>query len=290
MPPLNSDATANRLELEGVAAPAEYLNDTIRTMTGHESVRKFLPTPVPMAMMDVIMAAARSAPTSSNLQAFSVIMVDDVQRKARLASLAGEQRFIEEAPWFLVFCADLSRLRYLSERQGRVFGGDTLEMFLLASVDAALVMQNTLVAAESLGLATTPVGAVRDHPDLIAEELGLPEGVYAVAGLSIGYERPGARRGTKPRLRQDATVHRNQYNTDTREEVVADYDRTMLARGTYFGRQIRVPGEDPMPDAEYGWAEHTALRCSAPESIGAPSTVGRRDLREQLERRGFSFN
>lgn len=271
-------------------APAEYLNDTIRTMTGHESVRHFQPTPVPTAMMDVIMAAARSAPTSSNLQAFSVIMVDDVRHKARLAALAGGQRFIEEAPWFLVFCADLSRLRYLSGRQGRAFGGDTLEMFLLSSVDAALVMQNTLVAAESLGLATTPVGSVRDHPDLIAEELGLPDGVYAVAGLSIGYERPGARRGTKPRLAQHVTVHRNLYSTDTLEEGVADYDSTMASRGTYSGRHIRVPGETPTTDEDYGWAEHTALRCGAPESIGAPSTVGRRDLRHQLERRGFSFN
>jgi FMN reductase [NAD(P)H] len=241
-------------------------------------------------MLEVMLSAARSAPTSSNLQAYSIVVVDDPERKARLAAIAGRQKFIEQAPLFLVFCADISRLRYVSARQGRTFGADTLEMFLLASVDAALAMQNTLVAAESLGLAVTPVGAVRDHPDQIAAELGLPEGVYALAGMSVGFEKPDSRRGTKPRLPQHVTVHRNQYTDETLEAGITEYDRVMIERKTYAGRHVAIPGEAPIPDEDYGWAEHTALRVSAPEAIGGPQTLGRRDLRRQLERRGFSFD
>lgn len=280
---------SNRLDAEGVTVAAEFVNDTIRTMTGHESLRSFEPTTIPDDAVRAILSAARSAPTSSNLQAFSVILVQDAARKARLSALAGNQRYIEEAPLFFVFCADINRLRYISARQGRKFGADTLEMFLLASIDAALVMQNTVVAAESLGLATAPVGSVRDYPGLIADELQLPQGVFALAGLCVGFESPAARRGIKRRLPQHVTVHRENYSMDTLEQGIAEYDNTMIERRVYAGRQIAVPGEPGLTEQEYGWAEHTALRCSDPESIGASSILGRRDLRDQLERRGFSF-
>ncbi|WP_026851406.1 nitroreductase family protein [Glaciibacter superstes] len=285
-----SVAHRNRFMHEDIPVSDAYMNDTVHVITAHESVRAFESRAIPDEMLTAILTAARSAPTSSNLQAYSVIVVDDEASKSRLAVLAGEQECIAQAPLLLVFCADVNRLRYVAHRQGREFGGDTLEMFLLASVDAALVMQNTLVAAESLGLATTPIGSVRDRPDLIAEELELPEGVYAVAGLCVGFERAGERRGTKPRLPENVTIHRNKYSEDAFEAGISDYDDTMMRRRTYAGRHIQVPGEVGQDDAEYGWAEHTALRCSSPEVLGKPADFGRRLLRSYLEGRGFSFD
>lgn len=290
MTEIPSVARHNRFMHEDIPLSDAFMNDTVHVITAHESVRSFKSQAIPDEMLTAILTAARSAPTSSNLQAYSVIVVDDDAVKSRLAVLAADQSCIVEAPLLLVFCADLNRLRYVAHRQGRDFGGDTLEMFLLASVDAALVMQNALVAAESFGLATTPIGSVRDRPDLIAEELALPEGVYAVAGLCVGFERAGARRGTKPRLPENVTIHRNKYSEDAFEEGISAYDETMVRRRTYAGRHIQVPGEAGRDDAEYGWAEHTALRCSAPEALGKPADSGRRMLRGYLEGRGFSFD
>jgi nitroreductase len=276
------------LELEGIRLPEEIRNETLDVLMSHESVRGFQKKPLPEGMLKAIITAARSAPTSSNLQAYSIVIVTDEERKDRLAALSGNQGFIREAPVFLVFCADVCRLKYVTKRQGYRFAADTLEMFLLASVDAALALQNALVAAESMGLVTVPVGSVRNDPAGVAEELGLPDGVFALAGLSVGYGREEVRRGVKPRLPERVTVHKERYSTAHLEEDLNEYDRVMIARRTYDGRRVSIAGEPEREDLEYGWCEHTARRCTRPETIAASASL-RENLRSILEQRGFSF-
>ncbi|WP_233522949.1 NADPH-dependent oxidoreductase [Peribacillus saganii] len=276
------------MELEGVQLPEYILNDTIEVLTSHESIRGFLPKPLPEGAMQAITTAARSAPTSSNLQAYSIIIVQDEQRKRRLAALSGNQNFISEAPAFLIFCSDIFRLRYVTARQGYQFSADTLEMFLLSSVDAALALQNALVAAESLGLGTVPVGSIRNNPKAVAEELGLPVGVFAVAGLAIGFEREGVRRGTKPRLPKQVTVHNETYSFQELEQHLQSYDKTMISRRTYDGRRVSLAGEPEKHGIEYGWCEHTARRCTRPETIAVSASL-RENLKQILEEIGFSI-
>ncbi|MFX6811608.1 nitroreductase family protein, partial [Acinetobacter baumannii] len=88
-----------------------------------------------------------------NLQTWSVVVVEDQARKARLAEFAGGQKHIVEAPLFLVWLADLSRAERLAARSRHPDEGlRVLETFLVAVIDAALAAQNAVVAAESLGL------------------------------------------------------------------------------------------------------------------------------------------
>jgi FMN reductase [NAD(P)H] len=277
-----------RVELEGLSREEHLFNETIEILTAHESVRAFQSKDLPANMLQAITVAARSAPTSSNLQAYSMIVVEDEQRKARLASLSGNQAFIKEAPVFLVFCADIYRLKYVTEAQGYTFLSNTLEMFLLSSMDATLALQNALVAAESLGLGCVPVGSIRNNPDAVAEELGLPEGVFAVSGLSIGYEKASVRRGIKPRLPEQVTVHKEKYTTENLDELLEQYDETMISRKTYDGRRVSLAGEPEKHGVDYGWREHTARRCTRPETIAASASL-RENLKSILENRGFSF-
>lgn len=278
----------NRLELEGIEISTNFINETLEVLTGHESVRGFLPKSIADDALKAIITAARSAPTSSNLQAYSIIVIQDEQRKDQLAAFSGNQNFIREASVFLVFCADIYRLRYVTKRQGYQFAAETLEMFLLSTVDAALALQNALVAAESLGLGCVPVGSIRNNPESVAVELGLPKGVYAVAGLAIGYEREGVRRGVKPRLPEQVTVHHETYSTAELDQYLDEYDQTMISRRTYDGRRVSLAGEPEKQGVEYGWCEHTARRCTRPETIAASASL-RENLRMILEKHGFSF-
>lgn len=186
------------------------------------------------------------------------------------------------------FCADIHRLKYLTQRQGYRFAAETLEMFLLASIDAALALQNALVAAESMGLSAVPVGSIRNNPIAVAQELGFPEGVFGLVGLAVGFEREGMRRGVKPRLPEKVIVHEERYSTEHLDEGLIEYDQTMMARRTYDGRRVSLAGEPEKEGVEYGWTEHSARRCTRPETIAASASL-RENLKQILEQLGFSI-
>lgn len=204
-------------------------NETVALLYRHRSVRSFTDAPVDDQTVSTLIAAGQSAATSSNLQSWSVIEVRNPAHKDRIASLSGDQDFIRQAPVFLIFVADWARNRLIAERQGaRTEGIDFMETTLVAFVDAALAAQNTVIAAESLGLGTVYVGAVRNRAEELSEVLGLPPGAFPVVGLAVGHPDPAAPGGIKPRLPQNIVRHRETYIRPT-EEAIADYDVTLSA-------------------------------------------------------------
>ena len=144
---------------------------TIEQIHRHYSVRRYKPDPVPRDVVETIVAAGQRASTSSNLQAYSVVAVTAANRRAALAELCGDQESILQAPVFLAWCADLSRLERICEMRGYEQVTKGVESFLVAAVDAALAMQNAALAAESLGLGMCYIGAIRNHPAEVIEFL-----------------------------------------------------------------------------------------------------------------------
>jgi nitroreductase len=139
------------------------MNEHIALLLSHRSIRGYRPDALPPGTLETLVAAAQSAATSSNLQTWSVVAVTDAGKKATLARLAANQKHIEQCPLFLVWIADLSRNRRLAEEEGVTL--ETLpyqETFLVAAIDATLAAQNATVAAESLGLSTVYIGALRN--------------------------------------------------------------------------------------------------------------------------------
>ena len=196
-------------------------------MVRHRSVRSYADTALPPGTLEALVASAQSAATSSNLQAWSVIAVTDADRKARLSALAGSQKHIRQAPLFLIWLADLSRHASIGEQAGQPMEClPYMEMFLLAVVDAALAAQNAVVAAESLGLGTVYIGALRNKPAEVAAELGLPAGVFAVFGLCVGYEA-GDPAAVKPRLPQSVVLHHETYGESAPAEGIAAQDASL---------------------------------------------------------------
>lgn len=208
--------------------PAGPWNATVAGMLDHRSVRGYRPDPLPPGTLETLVAAAQSAATSSNLQTWSVITVEDPAARAVMAEVAGGQKHILECPLFLVFLADVSRNDRLGQEEGKPLEGlPYLETFLVAAVDAALAAQNAVVAAESLGLATVYIGALRNDPVKVAETLGLPPGVMGVFGLCVGYPKPGAEGEVKPRLPQSVILHRGRYDASGERAARAAYDAEM---------------------------------------------------------------
>ncbi|MRN55350.1 oxygen-insensitive NADPH nitroreductase [Paenibacillus monticola] len=199
-------------------------NETISLLMKHTSVRQFQDKPVSEEQLAAIIGAGQMASTSSNVQAYSVIAVTDSALQTKLAVLAGNQPYIEQCPIFLVWCADLYRLREVSQPyvQGAATYEDSTENFIVATVDVALAAQNAAIAAESLGLGIVYIGGIRNRIAEVSELLGLPELVYPLFGMCIGY--PAATNGQRPRLPLPAVLHRNGYNAETTVEQVKVYD------------------------------------------------------------------
>ncbi|MFV8052472.1 NADPH-dependent oxidoreductase [Mycobacterium sp. 48b] len=245
-------------------------SETLALQLAHRSVRKFTAEPVTDEQLSALVAAAQSAATSSNLQPWSVIAIRDPQRKARLATLANNQQFINEAPLFLVWVADLGRARRLAQRSGAALdGADYLETTIIGFVDTALAAQNAVVAAESLELGAVFVGAIRNHPEEVAAELGLPPHAVATFGLAVGTPDPTENAGIKPRLPQDAVLHRERYDAEAADSHLPAYDERLAVYNNRYG----LSGS---------WSERVLSRLAGPHSLS-----GRHRLREQLERLGL---
>ncbi|ANL31846.1 nitro/flavin reductase protein (plasmid) [Rhizobium phaseoli] len=249
-------------------------NEAIDAILSHRSVRNYLPTPVPQEeAVELAVAAAQSAPSSSNLQAWSLVTVEDAGRKSRLNAVAGNQRQIAQAPLLLVWLADLARPRRIAKEGGATGEGlDYIESFLLAVIDAALAAQNAVVALESLGLGTCYIGAIRNDPDTVARELALPEGVFPVFGLTVGYPDPTAPAGVKPRLPQATVLHRELYNAETLREDVAGYNRSLRS----------FQAEEAMPPID--WTDQVRSRVGTTEAL-----KGRHLLGEVARKLGFKL-
>ena len=168
--------------------------------------------------------------------------------KARLAALANNQQFINEAGLFLVWVADLGRARRVAERENAPLdGADYLETTIIGFVDTALAAQNAVVASESLGLGTVFVGALRNKPLEVADELGLPPHTIATFGLAVGVPDPTENAGIKPRLPQEAVLHQEQYDAAAADAHITGYDEVAgrLQPAARPRRHLEWPGAHP---------------------------------------------
>jgi len=259
----------------GAAAPAAgKLNEILRSLLAHRTVRAYLPDALPPDTVETLVTAAQSAPSSSNLQLWSVIAVEDAGRKARLSQIAGVQPHIEQAPLFLVWIADLSRADRVAAARGRTMEGcDYLESFLVAAIDAALAAQNAAVAAESMGLGTCYVGAMRNDPERVAAELGLPPRAMAICGMCIGREDPARPAEIKPRLPQAMVAFRERYAVPQAETgLVASYDETLAA----FSRSHGM--------GDVNWTGRLFARMGSIKGLN-----GRERMRAMLKALGFEL-
>ena len=249
-------------------------NEVLKTLLAYKSARHYLDKPLPNGTLETLVAAAQSAATSSNLQTWSVIALEESARKAEAATLCGDQDFIRHAPLFLVFCADLARLTRVSEEAGMPGEGlDYLEMFLMATIDASLAAQNAAIAAESLGLGICYVGAARNKPRELADLLHLPSRVFALFGMTVGWPSAEDTTTVKPRLPQPEMLHHETYSAVDSLRWVARYDTEM--QQFYEAQQMSGAGD---------WSSRSAKRVATLESLN-----GRHILRQILQENGFGL-
>jgi nitroreductase/FMN reductase [NAD(P)H] len=234
--------------------------DELARMAGHRSHRKFDGRPVDPALLKLLLACAFSAPSKSDLQQAEVVHVVDRGRRKSIVDMIPDMPWIMDAPVFLVFCGNNRRIRQVGDWRGKPFANEHLDHFMNAAVDTALVMMNFIRGAATVGLATCPISHVRNHADVTSRTLELPEGVFPVAGLCVGYPAEAGR--ISPRLQLEVTVHVDRYDETGLREKIEAYDRRRHDVLPYRRqRDARRYGTAEL----YGWSEDKARQCSVPE-------------------------
>ena len=251
--------------------------DELTNILNHRSHRRYKDKPIPDKLLEVLLAAAFSAPAKSDLQQSSVVVIRDKEKQEAIADMIPSMPWLRTCPLLMIFLGDSRRIRRICEMRNKPFANDHLDAFLNAAVDAGLVLMNFMRAAEAVGLGCCPISVVRNHIDEVAQLLELPNFVFPVAGMTAGY--PSDDGYLSLRLPPAVNVHINAYNDTQLEQEIDSYDKR---RDSIFS----IPPEKQRKVEEYGvanfysWSEDKARQVSSRE---------RDQLATYLIKKGFNL-
>lgn len=273
-----TEAIARRFGDGGPAGEGVPDSEILQRVMSRKTVRRYSDAVPADSLLDVLVAAALSSSAKSDFQQASILRVDDPDRRAAIGKLFPSMPWIAVSPVFYVFLGDARRLQRVGELRGKPVRNGTLEGFFNASVDAALALQTMILGAESVGLGVCPISVIRNEIDSVAAILGLPDLVFPVAGLCLGY--PEGEGHVSLRLPRRLTTHRDRYDDSVLAEAIDDYDRRRDAIHAIPKEQQRANaefGEVPF----YGWSEDKARQAAKAEGAAFPP---------YLRSHGFSFD
>ena len=206
------------------------MNPVLESLFKHKSIRKYKNQPLEEEKLSLIIKVAQATPTWCNGEQVSIISIKEQSQKDKIKDLCWGQKYIGTCSVFLVFCADFYRCSIAFEKAGK--SKEEFEKYIknidtvfIGCHDVGISMQNAVVAAESMGLGTVDIGAIRYKSLEVVKELNLPKYVIPICGLCVGY--PDDDPGIKPRLPMSAVCFEGKYDTEKAKAGIDEYDETM---------------------------------------------------------------
>ena len=251
--------------------------ETLKSILSRRSIRKFLNKPISKELLSLILAAAQSAPSKSNLQQYSILVIQDLNIKNEISNLIGNTKWALTAPIFFLYLADIRRNIIITNDRGYEHKNNNVDTFMNGVIDAALSMQSTICASESLGLGVCPISMIRNIIEEVKVICKLPKGVFPIAGLALGW--PDQKSNISIRLSQDIVIHFDKYDEKDLIQKINKYDEIVFKK-------------DPIPENKqrhvdlYGvakkgtWSENISRQLSVPE---------RSNFKNWLNENGFNL-
>ena len=251
--------------------------ETLKSILSRRSIRKFLNKPISKELLTILLAASQSAPSKSNLQQYSILVIQDQNIKNKISDLIGNTKWALTAPIFILYLADIRRNIKITNDRGYNHKNNNVDTFMNSVIDSALAMQSTICAAESSGLGVCPISMIRNIIEEVKVICELPKGVFPIAGLAIGW--PDQKSKISIRLSQDIVTHLDKYNEKDLIHKINLYD-------------TKVFKKDPIPENKqrhidlYGvakkgtWSENISRQLSIPE---------RSHFKNWLKKNGFNL-
>ncbi len=228
----------------------EESNPVVKTMLNHKSIRNYRDQSPPEETVESIVRAGQQAPFAS--QMYSILLRRE-----------GDKPF--GAPLLFTICVDIHKLEtVMNERDWELVTND-LSLLLFGVQDAALMAQNMVVAGESMGLGSCFLGGAPYYADTIVEEYDLPEKVFPLVQLAMGY--PEEEPPTRPRYPLDFVLFEGEYpefDREQLEEAMEKMDQGYIDQDYYEDMDAKIPlekgEEDEYTYENYGWTEHISRK------------------------------
>jgi nitroreductase len=237
-------------------------NPVIDTLLNRKSIRSFNPEQPSQEVVETIVRAGQQAPFAYQLG--SLLLSRDSQNNPW------------NAPLFFIICVDAHRFECIMEQRGWQMASNDLSLLVLGIQDAALMAENMVIAAESLGLGSCFLGGVPYEAGEIMRDFDLPRRVFPLVGLGMGY--PANNPPTRPRYPLEFCLFEDQYPRfapEVIQEAMQVMDEGYLAQDYYRKANYIIPLDDVREERftfdNYSWTEHISRKLGlwqrSPKSI-----------------------
>lgn len=246
-------------------------NETIDIMLNRKSIRRYTEATPSDEVLTTIVRAGQQAPFAYQL--------------CSLLLSRHREKNPFHAPLLFTICVDSHRLeRIMARRKWRMLTND-LSLLFFGIQDAALMAENMVIAAESLGLGSCFLGETPYRAETIIAEYKLPPRVFPLVQLAMGY--PAEDPPPRPRYPLAISLFEDEYpefEDEELEEAMAIMDEGYLAQDYYRKDQIMIPlgpdREETYSYADYSWTEHISRKAGL--WLASPE-----ELVDQLSKCGF---
>jgi nitroreductase len=226
-------------------------NQVIDQMLQRKSIRKYAEQMPSDEVIETIVRAGQQAPFAYQLG--SLLMRRDVKKNPF------------HAPILFIVCVDAHRFERIMAQRGWEIASNDLSLMVIGIQDAALMAENMVMAAESLGLGSCFLGAIPYQSKQIVEEFKLPPRVFPLVGLTMGY--PAESPPPRPRYPLNFTLFENQYpdfDGQATQDAMDIMDEGYLAQDYYRKANYMIPlkGErqETFTFETYSWTEHISRK------------------------------
>lgn len=207
----------------------------MNSMNLRRTVRAYSDQPLDDHLLNELLTTACRASNTGNMQAYSVVVTRDSERKSLLAPLHFNQQQVIKAPVVLTFCADFNRFGKWCEQRKAQPGFANLQALTYASIDAVILAQAFCDVAESKGLGICYLGTTTYNAEQIVDVLGLPKLVLPITTISVGYPQEVVSSPLSDRLPLAGILHQETYKEYSAEDIDRIYaEKEALPESLHF--------------------------------------------------------
>ncbi len=233
------------------------IDETLSLIWTRRSIRDFERRKIDKETVDKLKEMTLRSPSAGNMEMYSILEVEDEEKKKELAVICDNQKMIENAPLVWIFLCDMEKWkRYFSFSKSpekfdipmpKLGAGD----LLLSFEDAVIAAQTSVIAAEALGLGSCYIGDVLENGEELVELFSLPPHVIPAAMVIYGYPKSKERHQSTPRPDINSSIFmKDNYTLRSFEDLEDEYS----GHREYNKKHNRLPfdGEGTAADEYYG--------------------------------------